>query len=347
MVTIIDVANRAGVSRSTVSLVINDSPLVKAETRILVKKIIEEMGYVPNNNARSLSSSTTNNLGIIYMQDNQSFPATSYDYDQSTGLYSMNIVNGIMLGLSDTNYGIVTERFCSLDSGQDLPLSVKSCRVDGVIIVGSPCSSRLIRNLQRRKIPFVLAGADYMDDSVDSVYAVPDEGVRLSFEYLVKTGHHRICLLNCPETFGSFQKRHDGFLKSARDAGTALMDPWEIISRTNRGEGGYLAFKAYWEAGNRPDGVIAANDKLALGTMRYFHEAGIRVPRDISIIAYEDSSLCGYTIPSLTSINIQKEQIGEQAARCLVERISNPHKPPMQIPVTPYLVCRESVLSRQ
>lgn len=347
MVTIIDVANRAGVSRSTVSLVINDSPLVKKETRILVKKIIDEMGYVPNNNARSLSSSTTNNLGIIYMQDNQSFPATSYDYDQSTGLYSMNIVNGIMLGLADTSYGIVTERFCALDPAQDLPLSVKSCRVDGVIIVGSPCSHRLIQNLQKRRIPFVLAGADYMDDSVDSVYAVPDEGVRLSFEYLVKTGHRSICLLNCPETFGSFQKRHDAFLEISAETGLTPMDTWEVISQSNRGEGGYLAFKAYWEAGGRPDGIIAANGKLALGTMRYFHEIGIRVPQDISIIAYEDSCLCGYTIPSLTSINIQKELIGEQAARCLVERICNPDKPPMQIPVTPYLVCRESVLSRR
>lgn len=347
MVTIIDVANRAGVSRSTVSLVINKSPLVKKETRILVEKIIDEMGYVPNNNARSLSSSTTNNLGIIYMQDNQGFSTqASYDYDQSTGLYSMNIVNGIMIGLSETNYGIVTERFCSLDPSQDLPLSIKSCRVDGVVIVGSPCSHRLVQNLQKRKIPFVLAGADYMDDTVDSVYAVPDEGVRLSFLHLLKTGHKKICLLNCPETFGSFQKRHDAFLNISKETKTLLMDTWEIISPTNRGDGGYIAFKEYWESGSRPDSIIAANGKLAMGTMRYLHESGIKVPRDISIIAYEDSCLCGYAVPSLTSVNIQKEQIGKLAAKCLVDRITLPHQPPIQIAIPPYLILRESVMSR-
>lgn len=347
MVTIMDVADKTGVSRSTVSLVINKSPLVKEETRLLVEKAIEQMGYVPNNNARSLSSSTTNNLGIIHMQEYKSAPArTTYNYDQATGLYSMNIINGIMIGLSDTKYGIVTEHFCSFDQSLTLPLSVKSCRVDGVLIVGSPCNPRLIDNLQKKKIPFVLAGTDYMGKGVDSVSADPTEGVILPFRHLVQTGHKRICLLNCPEAFGSYQKRHDGFLTAAAACGITPMNHWEIVSENNRGKGGYHSFRAYWEAGNRPDAIIAANAKLALGAMRYFHEQGIRIPEDISIIAYEDNVLCGYAIPSLTSVNIQKEQIGEQAARCLIERIHNPDKTPEQIVIPPYLVYRESVKAR-
>ena len=139
MATIDDVAKRAGVSRSTVSLVINHSPKVKESTRILVESIIAEMNYHPNSNARGLSARVTNNLAVIIMQDYQ--PATtqiSYDNDQHVGLCSFNISNGIQAGLSGTDYGIITERFCSLADPDALPRVILEKRVDGAFIVGMP-----------------------------------------------------------------------------------------------------------------------------------------------------------------------------------------------------------------
>ena len=101
MATINDVAKRAGVSRSTVSLVINKSPLVKEKTRRLVEQVIAEMNYVPNSNARGLSARVTNNIGVIFMRDfiPEAAEKVSYDNDQHVGLCSFNIMSGIMTGL--------------------------------------------------------------------------------------------------------------------------------------------------------------------------------------------------------------------------------------------------------
>jgi len=105
-------------------------------------------------------------------------------------------------------------------------------------------------------------------------------------------------------------------------------DPaWNLCSGSNNGQAAFHTFRAFWEAGNRPDGIVAANGQSAAGILAYLYQAGIRVPDDVSLIAYEDSALCGYAAPALTAVNVRKEDIGAQAARCLVERIKNPEKP--------------------
>ena len=148
MPTIEDVARRAGVSRSTVSLVINHSPKVKAETRELVEKVISEINYVPNSNARGLSARVTNNLGVVFMQDYLPGTQISYDNDQHIGLCSFNISNGIMAGLAGTDYGVITERFCSIAAPDELPRMIREKRVDGVFVVGLPFSEQFLPNLQ-------------------------------------------------------------------------------------------------------------------------------------------------------------------------------------------------------
>ena len=130
MVTLLDVAARAGVSRSTVSLVINKSPLVKDETRQRVERAIQELGYVPNPNARGLVKKENKSLGVIIAIEDQ--PYNTYEFNYETGLYSYNITNGIPVGLANTDYGLLTERFCVSIQGKELPALVKNNRVDGI-----------------------------------------------------------------------------------------------------------------------------------------------------------------------------------------------------------------------
>ena len=144
MPTIMDVARKAGVSRSTVSLVINKSPLVKAATRELVEQVIREINYVPNSNARGLSARTTNNLGVVFMQDYMPSTQISYNNDQHIGICSFNISNGIMAGLAGTDYGVITERFCSIAAPDELPRMIREKRVDGLFVVGLPYSEQFI-----------------------------------------------------------------------------------------------------------------------------------------------------------------------------------------------------------
>ena len=347
MSTISDVAKKAGVSRSTVSLVINKSPLVKEETRRLVEKVIAEIDYVPNSNARALSAQVTHNLGVIYMQDYQ--PTTtdiSYNDDQHVGLCSLNISNGIMAGLTGTNYGVITERFCSIDAPDELPRVVREKRVDGVFIVGLPYSSRLIANLKQTGLPFVMVGVGSFEREADSIYADPGFGTELAVRELLETGHRKICLLNCSAALRSHEWRLQGCLRAMADYDVSLPPDWNLAPERHNGKTAREVFAEFWEKGHRPDAIVTANGQCAMGVLSYLYQQGVRVPDDLSIIAYEDSSLCGYASPALTSINIRKEDMGYQAALCMLEKLKNPAKEISVRTLTPYLVRRESVKNR-
>lgn len=346
MPTIEDVARRAGVSRSTVSLVINHSPKVKAETRELVEKVISEINYVPNSNARGLSARVTNNLGVVFMQDYLPGTQISYDNDQHIGLCSFNISNGIMAGLSGTDYGVITERFCSIAAPDELPRMIREKRVDGVFVVGLPFSEQFLGNLQATGIPFVIVGVGSFAEGFDSVYADPGEGTELAVQELVDTGHRNICMMNCSSFLQSHRWRRDGYRRVLEKNGIAYDPAWNISAEHNNGQSAYKAFKAFWEAGYRPDAVVAANGQSASGVMRYLYEQGVRIPEDLSVIAYEDSSVCGYATPAMTAVNIRKEELGSLAAQKLIERIRNPEIQSEILSLPPYLVRRDSVRNR-
>ena len=348
MATINDVAKRAGVSRSTVSLVLNKSPLVKEETRCLVEQVIAEMNYVPNSNARGLSARVTNNIGVIFMQDYLlGIPGkVSYDNDQHVGLCSFNISNGIMTGLQETMYGVITERFCSIAEPDELPRVIREKRVDGAIIVGVPYSDQFIDNMKKTGLPFVIAGVGSWEKTVDSIYADPGEGTEMAVRELLEAGHKKICLLNCAQRLSSHESRRQGYLRAMEAAGVEAMDGWNIYGDRNNGKDARETFQRFWEAGNRPDAIVTANGQSATGIMSYLYEIGVRIPEDISIISYGDSSICGYAAPALTSVNIRKEELGKQAAKCLLERIQKPHKPLELMVIPPYMVHRDSVQKR-
>lgn len=348
MATINDVAKQAGVSRSTVSLVLNKSPLVKEETRQLVERVIAEMNYVPNSNARGLSAKVTNNIGVIFMQDYLlGIPGkTSYDNDQHIGLCSFNISNGIMTGLQGTFYGVITERFCSVAEPEELPRVIRERRVDGAIIVGAPYSAQFVDNMKKTGLPFVIAGVGSWEETVDSIYADPGEGTEMAVRELLASGHKKLCLLNCASSLRSHEVRRQGFLRAMAAAGVEPMADWNICSVRNNGKSAREAFQRFWEAGNRPDGIVTANGQSATGIMTYLYEIGLRIPEDISIVSYEDSSICGYAAPALTGVNIRKEELGQRAAQCLIERIRNPEKEIETTVIHPYMVYRDSVMHR-
>lgn len=346
MPTIEDVARRAGVSRSTVSLVINHSPKVREETRQLVEQVIREINYVPNNNARGLSARVTNNLGVIFMQDYLPSTQISYDNDQHIGLCSFNISNGIMAGLAGTDYGVITERFCSIAAPDELPRMIREKRVDGVFVVGLPFSEQFIPNLEATGIPFVIVGVGSFVEGFDSIYADPGEGTALAMQELIDTGHRNICLLNCSSFIQSHRWRTDAYRRVLEQNGIPYRPDWNISASHNNGVSAYETFRRFWEAGNRPDAVMSANGHMASGIMRYLYEQRVRIPDDISIIAYEDSSMCGYATPALTAINIRKEELGSLAAKKLIERIRNPEIPVEIRSLPPYLVRRDSVRNR-
>lgn len=343
MVTIIDVANYAGVSKSTVSLVLNKSPRVKAETRLRVEDAIRTLGYVCNNNARGLRKRETKCLGVIISIESKKI--LTYEFNYETGQFSYGITNGIPDGLEDTDYGMIVERFSQEQAANgEIPQIVKNGRVDGAFLVGGLFTDEVIREIQSYGIPLVSVGYQYGD--IDCVYADVAKGMYLQADELLRSGCRRLALINAPHTYTSAKDRLVGWDRALAPYAHQVEKTWQINCHQNHGEGGYLAIKKLWEAGARPDGIAAANEPIAMGVMRYLFEQGVRIPEDISIVGYEASTLGGYASPPLTSVNIHKEQMGAIAARMLIKRIENPAIPRQLHMVDPAMLVRASVKTK-
>jgi LacI family transcriptional regulator/LacI family purine nucleotide synthesis repressor len=344
MMTIRDVAKIAGVSRSTVSLVLNNSPLVKDKTSKKVLDVIKELDYVPNDSARSLSRKVTHCLGIIVVFSKMPQNNT-YEYNFETGIYSYDISTGIFNVLADSKYKVLTERFCVQESRGRLPKLIKDRLVDGAFIVGSRYDEPFIDLMLSRNIPLVVAGGQ-KETKVDSVSPDPGKGVILAANNLAGTGHKRICLVNAPRIYRSSIDRQTALEKVKKNWPECIS--WSMVySPYNTGEGGYIASRELLESGVHPDGIIAGNTLIAMGILRYLYEKKIRVPDDVSIIAYEDSIISGYSYPAMSAINMRKEYMGEIAASLLLERMKNPDKELTSIVADPFLVLRDSVRDRR
>jgi len=342
-VTIYDVATKAGVSKSTVSLVINNSNKVKTETRQKVYEAINDLGFIPNLTARGLTTKKTNVLGLLIMVEDREYQ--SYNFNVETEIFPYDVMAGMPGGLVGTNYGLLSERYMVSQGDLDLPNMLKSKRVDGIFIIGSSFDKRLIDLISSFDIPIVIIGRHY--DSIDSISADISKGVYIAGEQLIITGHRRLCYINCPLFFCTNQERASGFTQVIDDYKNDISQTWLINAEHNSGLGGYNAIKSVFEAGNNPDGILAANDSIALGVMRYLYEKKISVPDDISIISYEDSILSGYATPALSSINIDKERIGRKACEIMINRLENPKSDYVNMTIPVKLVLRESIRERK
>lgn len=341
-VTIIDVARRANVSKSTVSLVINNSAAIKLETKFKVLKAIEELGYVPNINARGLTSRKTNILGVLTMVEN--LFQKSYNFDSDTEVFSYDVSIGIPKGLVNTDFGLLNERFCIPENNDDLPLLIKNNRIDGLFVIGSLFGDNFAKKIKECGVPAVVVGRKH--DLFDYITADIEQGAFLATSHLLETGHKRICYINCPPAFSTSADRYRGFQKALDTSEYRADETWMVGTEHNNGEGGYLAIKEIWESGIRPDGILAANDSIALGIMRYLYEQKVYIPDDISIIGYEDSILSGYAVPALSTVDINKELIGEEACKILLNRIARPKSKRVSLTLPTKLVHRDSVIDR-
>ena len=349
--TIREIAALAGVSRSTVSLVLNESPLVKKETREKVLRVIRETGYVPNASARSLNWRSTRCLGIIVLSDQQRGP--NYDFSMPIGLFSLNVMRGITSRLADSPYSVFVEYYsyeqeqAEKDSKQSpltLPRLIRERKIDGAFLVGGFCTEGLLSAAAATGIPLITVGVGADTPLCDSVISDPAQGTRDGLMRLYESGRRDPALLNCPRTFRSAAMREEGMRRFCEETGLHFK-PENVMycSRHNNGENAYEAVKAAWESGVRFDGLITANPGLALGAMRYFAEKQLRIPQDISIVAYEDNAMCGYVTPPLTAVNIQKERMGEEAAELMLRRLAEPEMKNQLVVVPSYLVERASV----
>ena len=339
-VTILDVAKEAGVSKSTVSLVINNSSSVKLETQYKVRQAIDKLGYIPNLAARELTTSRTNTLGLIFMTSNQYQKPYGFSSVCETLLYDTS--NGIYTGLKNTHYTLLVERFS--DKGDStIPELVKSGRLDGVFLIGGLFSNHFVEALQRHDIPIVIIGRQY--EGYDSISVDTEAVGYMGTKYLIEQGHKKIAFINGPLSSNISKQKLKGVHKALDELD---VDPSivETVHAGYSGLNGYDGIKQLWEKGYRPDAVFGASDGITSGILRFLYDKAIRIPDDISVLGYEDSILSEYSSPALTVIDAHKEMMGEQACSVLLNRIKKPRVKVVNLNIAPSLIVRSSVISR-
>ncbi|MER6090746.1 LacI family DNA-binding transcriptional regulator [Streptomyces bluensis] len=321
--TIRDVAERAGVSKSLVSLVLRGSDQVRPEKRQAVLAAVEELGYRPNAAARSLSERRTRTVGVLLNDMRNPWFVELLD-----GLGSRLHDSGLHMLLAD---GRLNRRL-----GEDLTHTFTELRVDGLIAVGTLPPSPALRTAAGQ-IPTVVAGArEPVLPHMDIVAGDDEHGARLATEHLIGLGHQRVAHIAGQGVVGELRRR--GFEAVMREHGladTAIVEQGDLTE-----EGGYRAMVRLLGAAGRPTAVFAFNDIAGVGALSAAEELGLQVPRDLSLVGYDNTYLSRLRHLWLTTVDNASHDVGRRAAQCLLDRITAPDRPSETVLVTPALKAR-------
>ena len=320
-----DVARLAGVSQQTVSRVLNESPHVSPSTRERVLEAVRKLAYRPNRVARALVTGRSRTLGVV------SFDTTLYG-PASTLL-------GIEHAAHDAGYFVSIASLRSLDSASMLNAVERLSEqgVDGILVIAPQESATQALLHLPEDVPVVAAEAG-PDESVPLVAIDQVEGARLATAHLLELGHRTVWHISGPPDWLEAQDRVDGWRSTLEAAGAApppvLVGDWS--ARAGHELGSRLA--------ENPDvtAVFVANDQMALGVLRSLHEAGRRIPGDISVVGFDDIPEAGYFTPPLTTVRQNFNEMGRRSLLLLLEQIESGVRTPRRETVAPELVVRAS-----
>ncbi|WP_431797372.1 LacI family DNA-binding transcriptional regulator [Microbacterium kunmingense] len=327
-VTIEEVAAAAGVSRSTVSRVVNGSTAVSPTALEAVRRAIAQLNYVPNRAARSLASRQTHAVALIVPEDTARFFGDPF---------FAAIVSGINDRLSRSDY-VLNLFIASDDPGDKTTSYVRSGAVDGAIIVSHHTSDTFIDRIAA-VLPVVYGGRPVRDRG-DAHYVDVDnvEGGRAATRYLLKTGHRRIATITGPSDMPAGIDRLQGYREALSAAG---LEPAAIEDGDFTAQGGAAAMRRILDSGAEFDAIFVASDLMARGVLDTLRLAGIRVPDDVAIIGFDDSPVATSLIPPLTTMRQPSFEQGRRMAEVLLELLAG-RRPPYVSILDMTLVVRES-----
>ncbi|SDO33489.1 transcriptional regulator, LacI family [Rhodoferax sp. OV413] len=330
MASIKDVARHANVSISTVSHVVNRTRFVSDKARQDVETAIRALGYVPSAVARSLKSNTTRTLGMLI--PNCSNP------------YFAEIVRSVEDHCFASGYTLI---LCNTDDEplrQSVYLKVLAeKRVDGLIIISTGEDSDLHDLLQGLTTPTVLLDREVTHVHCDLVETANVQGGQMAAEHLVALGHRRIACIGGPADLSPSAQRIQGWRNALA---AAELEANDLLWHSDfSSQGGFTAMQEILQSGQQPTAVFVCNDLMGIGALSAAHEAGLRIPQDLSVIGFDDIELARFTSPPLTTIVQPKQRIGMLAVDMLLERIQGGRLDAKQVLLQPELIVRASTAS--
>lgn len=336
MPTIYDVAAKAGVSTTTVSHVINESRFVSEATVRRVRRAMKELNYQPNAVARSLRRKHTHTLGLVLPDSSNPFFA---EVARGIETYAFQQGYNVIFGSSD---GDLKKEHAYLR------VFVEK-QVDGIVFVAAGESAQNLEQLLGKHLPLVVVDRDFKKVIADYVVADNRQGGYLAASHLIELGHRVIGCIAGPSSITPSAERVTGY----RDALEKHSIPYDsrLVRRGDFGAASGFDATQYFlsrRGSNRPTAIFACNDMMALGTLGALYQAGLRVPDDVAVVGFDDIVLASYTAPPLSTIQQPKYEMGELAAKVLIERIRSgqAHKPERHLLPT-QLIVRASTVREQ
>jgi len=329
MVTIKDVARRAGVSVTTVSRVLNNSPHpISPETRRKVLEAVAELGFCPNAAARSLQLNETRTIGLM-------LPDVANPY------YS-GIVRGIEDVAHQEGYTVI---LCNTDRSRERTLEylrvLREKRVDGVIFMGGGVveDAKEDRFFQQEDIPTVVIGRH--SGTFPSVQIDNIEAAKRAVEHLLKRGYREIACIAGPPSSTTSRDRLTGYCQALAENGLKYEPSWVVHADFTPG-GGYKAVQELLRKSKfKPAALLVHNDLMAVGAIKALTDEGLAVPQDIAVVGFDDIPLASYVLPRLTTVRVPVYELGTTAMRLLRDLLAG--RPVPEVTVLPVeLIVRES-----
>jgi LacI family transcriptional regulator len=328
--TLEDVAKLCGVSRSTVSRVINGDSNVNEKTRTKVMEVVKSIGFQPNLAARGLAVGQTKVLGLVIPQGVSAIFTDPFFPLVIQGVsYACNSRDySVMLWLADPEYERRTIRQILYNG-----------LIDGVIVSSMLMNDPIIEALAESKLPFVTIGRHPLNDNINYVDVDNRSGGREATLHLLRLGHRRVATITGPINLVAGSERFEGYLDALRERGIPRNNDL-IVEGDFTDAGGHLAMQRL--LAQKTDAVFVASDAMALGAMRAVQEAGFRVPEDVAIVGFDDLSIAVRAVPPLTTIRQPIKRLGAVAAETLIEMLTYPDGHPQRVVLPVELVIRAS-----
>ncbi|MBO3751630.1 LacI family DNA-binding transcriptional regulator [Streptosporangiaceae bacterium NEAU-GS5] len=327
--TLEEVAIRAGVSRATVSRVVNGSPTVAEPIREVVLRAVRELGYVPNQAARRLASRRADSIALVFSE-----PPTRVFSDDP---HFAGMIRGVTLAAEEADRQVVLMLAGSQRGDERVERYAAARHVDGVIIASMNSADPLPWTLARRGVPVVCGGRPLTPS--DLPYADVDNvgGAEAAVRRLVAQGRRRIATIAGPQDMIAGIDRFTGYRNVLRDADQRSIVAVGDFTR----DSGATAMRQLLQDDPGIDAVFAASDMMALGALTALRQTGRTIPGDVAVVGFDDAPAATYAEPPLTTIRQPVERMGRELARMMFDLLSRGHTESPVI-LTTELVVRDS-----
>ncbi|GIF09005.1 LacI family DNA-binding transcriptional regulator [Actinoplanes siamensis] len=333
--TLEDVARVAGVSRATVSRVVNGVRNVDPQLHELVWSAVEQTGYVPNQVARSLVTRRSGTVALV-VSDSETHDDDPFMSRFFADPYFGRVVGGLMSVLRPAGIQLALQ-MVGAPGHKRLVGDLRNGQADGAVVLSLPARDPLPGLLAEARIPAVLIGRPAEPVPVSYVDLANEAGAALAADRLVERGCQRIGMISGPADVPASQDRITGFRRAMARHGHA----WVPLRQGNfTQDSGEQAMRSL--LGERLDGVFVANDLMALGVLLVLRDAGKRVPEDVAVVGFDDSSAALAARPALTTVRHPLEDMAAEAAKLLLARIADPDARVSSVIYEPTLVTRQS-----